>query len=75
LTDLIQNVVEPVPPNFGDSSHGGGGNSQTQVLVELLRHVYPLSSEEPEAILHLFVRLEEVHELELVDDRISSLEF
>jgi len=69
-TDLVHNVMEPVPPKFGDSSHGGGGDSQTQVLVELLRQVSPLSSEEPEAILRLFVRLEEVHDLGLVDDRV-----
>ena len=69
-TDLVHNVMEPVPHKFGDSSHGGGGDSQTQVLVELLRQVSPLSSEEPEAILRLLVRLEEVHDLGLVDDRV-----
>jgi len=68
-TDLVHNVMEPVPHKFGDSSHGGGGDSQPQVLV-LLCQVSPLSSEEPEAILRLFVRLEEVHDLGLVDDRV-----
>ena len=62
--------MEPVPHKFGDSSHGGGGDSQTQVLVELLRQVSPLSSEELEAILWLSVRLEEVHDLGLADDRV-----
>jgi hypothetical protein len=69
-TDLVHNVVEPVPQNFGDSFHGGGGDGQTQVLVELLHQVSPLSSEEPGAILRLFVRLEEVHDLGLVGDRV-----
>ena len=69
-TDLVHNVMEPVPHKSGDSSHDGGGDSQTQVLVELLRQVSPLSSEQPEAILHLFVRLEEVHDLGLVNDRV-----
>ena len=69
-TDLVHNVMEPVPHKFGDSSHGGGGDSQTQVLVELLRQVSPLSSEELEPILWLSVRLEEVHDLGLADDRV-----
>jgi len=66
-TDLVHNVVEPVPQNSGDCSHGGCRDSQTLVLVELLRQVSPLSSEEPGAILRLFFRLEEVHDLGLVD--------
>jgi hypothetical protein len=37
--------------------------------VELLRQVSPLSSEDPEAILNFFVRVEEIHDLGLVDDR------
>ena len=40
-TGLVHNVVEPVPQHVGDSSHGGGGNSQTQVLVEPLHQVSP----------------------------------
>jgi len=40
------------------------------VLVDLLRQVSPLSSEKPEGILRLFFRLEEIHNLGLVDDRI-----
>ena len=47
------------------SSEGG----QASVLVELLRQVIPLSSEEPEEILLLFVRLGEVYDLGLADDR------
>jgi hypothetical protein len=69
-TDLVHNVVEPAPQNFGDSSHGGGGDSQTQILVELLRQVSSLSSEEPEAILRLFDRLWKVHDLGLDDNRV-----
>ena len=40
------------------------------VLVEMLRHLSPLSSEEPEAIMNLFVRLDEIYELGLVEGRI-----
>ena len=69
-TDLVHNVVEPFPPNSGYCSHGGCGDRQTAVFSELLRQVSPLFSEEPEIILHLFVRLEEIHDLGLVDDRV-----
>jgi hypothetical protein len=40
------------------------------VVVELLRQVSPLVSDEPEAITALFVRLDETYELGLVEDRI-----
>jgi hypothetical protein len=66
-TDLGNNVVENVPKNVRCCSHGGGVDSQTPVLVELLQ-VSP--SEEPESILRLFIRLEEIHNLGLVDDRV-----
>jgi hypothetical protein len=65
-TDLVQNVVNP---NFGFGSHCGGVDSPTPVLVELLRQVSPLCSEDPEAILCFFVQVEEIYELGLVDDR------
>ena len=41
---------------------------QTPVFLEMLKHVPPLSSEEPEDILNFFVRLEEIHSLNLVGD-------
>jgi hypothetical protein len=39
------------------------------VLLELLRQIPRVASEEPEAIMQLFVRLDEIYELGLVDDR------
>jgi len=39
------------------------------VVVELLRNVQTLSSEEPETILRLVSKLDEIHALELIDDR------
>jgi hypothetical protein len=39
--------------------------------VELLRQVSPLSWEDPEAIFNIFVRVEEIHDLGLVEDRTS----
>jgi hypothetical protein len=50
-------------------SQVGGRDSPIAVLVELLRQVSPLRSEEPEHILQFFVRIEETFELGLVDDR------
>jgi len=50
-------------------SHVGGFGNVVPVIVELLRHVPALSSEEPEAILVLITKLEEIHALGLVDDR------
>ena len=38
------------------TAHGGGGDGQTVVLVELLRQISPLRSEEPVEITRLFVR-------------------
>jgi hypothetical protein len=40
------------------------------VLVELLRPIPNLTSEEPEEIMPLFIRLDEVHGLGLVEDRV-----
>jgi len=40
-----------------------------KTFLELLRAVPPLCSEEPELIMGLFIRLDAVHDLGLVDDR------
>jgi len=70
-TDLSTNIVDSIPQNFGNGSHVDGSNSSTPVLVELLCQVPPLSSEEPEAILQPFTRLEEIHGLGLTDDIVT----
>ena len=62
-TDLVNNLVEPVPQNVGCCAHRCGMDIQSQGLVELMRRLPPLSSEEPEDILHFFVRLEEIKNL------------
>lgn len=69
-TDFIRDGVESVSPTGVYGSHGGSGDRQTPVLVELLRQVSPLCSEEPEDILPLFVRLGEIYDLPLCDDRV-----
>ena len=67
-TDLDSNGAGSVSPIGLYGSHGGSADGQTIVLVELLLHVSPLSSEEPEDILRLFVRLGEIYDLGLVGD-------
>jgi hypothetical protein len=69
-TDSVSKVDQPVPYNVDGGFHGGGVDSQTVVLGELLRQLSPLSSEEPEDILWFFVKLEERYNLRLVSDRV-----
>ena len=68
-TDKVPTRTGTVPSRSNGDCHGGSEIAQTSVLVELLRQVVPLSSEELEEILRLFVRVGEIHELGLVDDR------
>ena len=57
----------PFESNFG--SHAGGCSNVVPVIVELLRKVPSLSSDEPEAILRLVGKLDEICSLGLVDDK------
>jgi len=54
--------------NNRNSNGGEDRIDQTPVLLELLKQVSHLSSEEPEDILNFFVRLREIHNLYLVGD-------
>ena len=67
-TDVSADVVHK-PPILGNSSHGNASDNPVSVLVELLRQVPALSSEEPEAILGLVSKIDEIHALGLVDDK------
>jgi hypothetical protein len=49
---------------------GDSGFNSTQGLCDLMRQIKPLVSEEPEDILHFFVKIGEIYELGLVDDRV-----
>jgi len=69
-TDVGDRADTPVLHPVGDALHGGSREEPVTLLVELLRHLSPLSSEEPEAIMNLFVRLDEIYELGLVEGRI-----
>ena len=72
-TDLELNGAEGLPPIFMSSFPGDSGDSSMQVLIELLRQISPLRSESPEDIICLFVRLGEIHDLRLVDDKAFML--
>jgi hypothetical protein len=67
-TSVMNNVVESVPPTLGLGSHGSSEGCQTPVVMELLRQFSPLLS----AILTLFVRLDEIFDLGMVNDRIFN---
>jgi hypothetical protein len=56
-------------PIFANYSHVPGVSDSNLVLIELMRKVPPLISEEPEAILRFVARLEDVYLLKLCDDR------
>jgi hypothetical protein len=58
----------PFESNF--SSHVGACGNVVPVIVELLRKVPSLSSDEPEAILRLIGKLDEIRNLGLVDDKL-----
>ena len=69
-TDLSLDVTIGEPQNRNNSSHVGPSDSSVPVVVELLRKVQSLSSEEPEAILQLVNKLDEIHALGLIDDKL-----
>ena len=64
------NVTPRESPNLAQGFHVNAGDSPVSVTTELLRQVPPLRSEEPEAILKFASRLDEVHQLGLMDDRV-----
>jgi len=68
-SDLSLDATRSGPQDPFCGSHVGGCGNVVPVIVELLRHVPTFSSEEPEAILGLITKLDEIHALGLVDDR------
>jgi hypothetical protein len=69
--DIQASGVAPMlNPGSEVGPQGDSGFSSSQVLGDLLRHVKPLVSEEPEEILRFFVKISEIYELGLVDDRV-----
>jgi len=67
-TNLSSDATHGGPENFRNSSHVGTSDNSVPVIVNLLRQVPSLSPEEPEAILRLVSRLDEIHTLGLMDD-------
>jgi len=67
--DLSSEMIHAGPQNFSNSSHVGGNDNQVSVFVELWPQVPSLSSGEPEAILRLVSRLDEIYALGLIDGR------
>jgi len=59
-------IGDPQNPN---SSHVSPSDSSVPAVIELLRKVHSLSSEEPEAILRLVNKLDKIHALGLMDDK------
>jgi hypothetical protein len=70
VSDFVseENIFDP--PVLLNVSRGSSGDGSIPVLVELLRPIPHLTSEEPEAIIRLFIRSDEVHSLGLVEDRV-----
>jgi len=67
-TDLSADINQNGFQASNTCSHASGIDNTNYVFVELLRQVPSLSTEEPEAILRLVSRLEEIDALGLIDD-------
>ena len=74
-TYLLRSAAASKTPNVRQVSEKCSEGGQASDLAELLRHVIPLTSEEPEEILRLFVRLGEVYDLGLAADRSSRVSY
>jgi len=68
-TNVSTDTIQGETPDRERDSHVRGGGDSNSVFVELMRHVSPLTSDDPKAILRFIARLDEVHMLGLCDDR------
>ena len=68
-SDMFLDATHSGAPETNFSSHVCGCNNIVPVIVELLRQVPSLTSDEPEATLHLVSKLDEIHGLGLADDK------
>lgn len=68
-TDLLSDQLQVGPHVPDDNSHAGASAGSNSVLVELIRQVLPLVTEDAEAILRFVVRFNEIFILVLCDDR------
>jgi hypothetical protein len=67
--DVSLDPIRVDNPVLTNHSHVPGMSDANLVLIELMRKVPPLTSEEPKAILRFVARLEDVYLLKLCDDR------
>jgi hypothetical protein len=58
------------PPPVEDQTQVGQAESCVLVLVELLWKVSPLTASEPEEVMKLFIKLNVIHRLRLVSDKV-----
>jgi hypothetical protein len=58
------------PPSEDDQRQVGQGDNCIPVLVELLRKIPSLTASDPEEIMTLLIRLNGIHKLKLVSDKI-----
>jgi len=68
-SDVSLDGTRSRPPESNFGSHVGGCSNVVPVIVELLRQVPYLTSDDPEAFLRLGSKLDEIHGLGLVDDK------
>jgi len=68
-TDRSTDSIPIRPLVVDDNSHVGSGDGAVPVLVELMRQVPPLTTEEQESILRFVGRLNGIYALGLGDDR------
>jgi hypothetical protein len=68
--NLPSNVDPPRRGSVGSGVSSEGLNSQMVVFCELIKQVSPLRSEEPKEVLWFFARVDSLHKLKLVDDRV-----
>jgi hypothetical protein len=69
-TARAQASEDSLPPPSDTNGQVGLGDGCVPVLIELLRKISPLSASEPEGIMKLFIRLNDIHKLQLVTDKI-----
>jgi len=68
-SDVSLDAIQSGPSESNFGSHAGGFSNVVPDIVELLRKVPTVNSDEPEAILRLVGKLDEINSLSFVDDK------
>jgi hypothetical protein len=69
LGDRAQAHENSLPFPLDRNGQVGQGEGCVPVLTELLRKIPSLAASVPEGIMNLFIRLDDVHKLQLVTDK------